>query len=143
MVLSLFFFVIQCSTNNILQNEYVGIDGIILSNKNNTGSFKLDRYRLNDIKIMGDSIVINVSYSGGCRDHEFNLIAKNYFGDTNLPKTELVLSHNSNMDPCEAYPTEEYIFVLSPLKYEFYRMFGKKTGSIRLILDEREIVYSF
>jgi len=136
-------FVIQCSTNNILHNEYLGSDGIILGDKENTESLKFDRYRLNDIEIIGDSIVINLSYSGGCREHEFRLIAQKYFGESDIPKAELVLSHNSNFDPCEAYLTEEYKFVLLPLKFEYYKKFGKESGSIRLVLDEREVIYSF
>ncbi len=136
-------FVFQCSTNSILQNEYESPDGIILDNNDNTGSFKFDSYKLNDIKIVGDSIKINISYSGGCREHKFRLIAKNYFGDSNSPKAELVLSHNSNMDPCEAYPTEEHTFVLLPLKYEFYKMYGMESGEIRLMLEEKEVWYRF
>ncbi len=136
-------FLIQCTTNNILQSEYVGADGIILGNIGNTGSFKFDSYSLNDIKIVGDSMIINLSYSGGCRDHEFYLIAKNYFGNSDSPKAELVLSHDNKMDPCEAYPTEDHTFVLLPLKYEYNKKFGKETGKILLVLDEKEIEYSF
>lgn len=137
------FFLFQCSTNNILQNEYLGSDGIILGDNVNTESFQYDRYNLNDIKIVGDAVQLDISYSGGCRDHEFKLIAKNYLGESNSPKAQLVLSHNNNMDPCEAYPTENHSFVLLPLKYEFYKIFGKETGSIRLVLEEKEVVYSF
>jgi len=142
LILSLLF-VLQCSNNNILLDEYDGTDGIILGENENTESFKFDRYKLNDIKIVGDSISINLSYSGGCRNHVFNLIAKNYFGDTASPIAELHLSHNSNFDPCDQYVTEDCTFNLLPLKYEFIKMHGVKTGSIRLVLEEKEVVYNF
>ena len=136
-------FVFECSTNNILQTEYKGTDGIILADNDDIEGFKFDRYRLNEISIDGDSIEINLSYSGGCRDHVFKLIAKNYFGDSTVPEAELDLSHNSNFDPCEAFPTEMQIFNLLPLKNEFIRIFDKETGSIRLVLEDKEVVYSF
>ena len=142
MIISLFI-VFQCSTNNILQNEYLGSDGIILGDKENTASLKFDRYNLNDIKVVGDIVKINISYSGGCRDHEFKLIAQNYFGESDSPKAELVLSHNSNLDPCEAFLTEEHSFNLLPLKYEFIKKFEKDSGTILMVLEEKELVYSF
>jgi hypothetical protein len=143
LLICLLFFTYKCSTNNILQDEYIGTDGIILGDNVNTDSFKFDSYRLNDLKLDGDSIILNVSFSGGCREHEFNLIAKNYFGDSEAPKAELLLSHNSNFDPCEAYLTEEHSINLLPLKHEFYKKYGNENGSIRLVLEEKEVVYNF
>jgi len=137
------FFVFQCTTNNILQNEYLSSDGIVLGDKENTESLKFDHYNLNDIKIVGDSIKINISYSGGCREHEFKLIAQNCFEEDDSPKAKLVLSHNSNSDPCERYITEEHSFNLLPLKYKYYKKFKKELGEIQLVLKEKEIEYNF
>lgn len=142
-ITTLLVFVVKCSTNNILLEEYVGTDGIILGESNNTDIYKFDRYNLNDLKIIEDSIILNVSFSGGCREHEFKLIAKDYFGDSKSPKAKLLLSHNSNFDPCERYITDERSFNLLPLKYEFIKMLGTEHGTIRLLLDEKEVVYDF
>ncbi len=142
MIFSLFF-VTNCSQNKIIQKQYLGENGILLKNKADSKKLKFDRYRFNDFKIFRDSLKINVSYSGGCREHQFKLVAKNYFGDSTSPNAELILSHNSNMDPCEAYLTEEYSFILLPLQYEYIKKFGKESGEILLVLDEKEIEYSF
>jgi len=135
--------VLQCSSNKILQSEYKGTDGIILGKGEKIEFYKFNRYKLNEIKVVRDSIIINLSYSGGCRDHVFNLIANNYFGDSTEPHAKLVLSHDNKMDPCEAYLTEKQFFNLLPLKYEYMKLFGKEIGSIRLVLEEREVVYMF
>lgn len=142
MLLSILF-VFQCSTNNILQTEYKGADGIILGSTDDIANFKFDPYKLNEISVTGDSIIINWSYSGGCRDHELNLIAKDFFGDSSTPKATLLLSHNSNLDPCERYITENYTFNLLPLKYEFIKLFGTENGSISLVLEEKDVTYKF
>jgi len=136
-------FVIQCSTNKILIDNYVGTDGVILGEGKNTDSYKIDQYKFNHMKIVGDSIILNLSYSGGCREHVFNLIAKNYFTDSKSPKAELFLSHNSNFDPCDQYVTEDYTFNLLPLKFEFIKMHREKTGSIQLVVEEKAVVYKF
>ena len=86
--ITLLFLMIQCSTNNILQDEYIGTDGIILGDSENIDSFKFDRFKLNDIKIVDDSILLNVSFSGGCREHELKLIAKNYFGESEFTQRQ-------------------------------------------------------
>lgn len=134
-------FIFRCSTNNVLQADYKGNDGIILENSGDISNFKFDRYKLNNMEVTGDSLIITVSYSGGCREHIFALIAKSYFGDSSTPKAELVLSHDNKLDPCEAYPTEDQVFNLLPLKYEYIKIFGNESGKISLILDEKEVMY--
>ena len=134
---------LQCSSNKILQKEYNGSDGIILGESVNIESFKFDRYNLNDIKVAGDSLVINLSYSGGCRDHEFALIAEEYFVESPKIETKLILSHISNFDPCEQYITKDYTFNLLPLKYKYIETYGNETGSIRLVLEEQKVEYKF
>lgn len=132
-----------CASKNTFKKEYLLSDGVVLENNKIMESFKFDRYQLNNVKIVGDSIIINLSYSGGCRQHEFNLIAQNYFGDTELPEVKLILAHDNKLDPCEAYLTKDHSFNLLPLKYEFFKLFGEKSGSIQLRLEDRNVNYDF
>jgi len=133
----------QCSTNNTLQNDYVQPNAIILGDSNNFISFKFDSYRLNNLKIENDSLIISLSYGGGCQDHVFNLIAKNYFIDGDKTTAELLLSHDSNQDICEAFVTEKLAFNLIPLKLEYIDSYGSESGTIRLLLEDKEVLYRF
>jgi hypothetical protein len=136
-------FLFQCASQKYIEETYSREDGIILANKKSIESYKFDRYTLNDIRVNENYITVNVSFSGGCRNHVFNLIAKEYFGDSSRPEVKLVLSHDSNFDPCESYVTEDHIFSVLPLKYAFIKSFEKESGSILLILEENELVYNF
>jgi hypothetical protein len=63
----------------------------------------------------GDSVVISVSYSGGCEQHFFEVVWDSAILYSNPPKIELILLHNSNGDQCEAYITEELVFSIKDL----------------------------
>lgn len=65
-------------------------------------------YSLNSINLVGNILTLNVSYSGGCEEHVFELVLGT--------QTDLYLSHNANGDRCEAYLTENLKFDLSPIK---------------------------
>lgn len=142
-ILSAVFFTHQCTTKNILQREYKGTDAILLSGNVKMSAYKFESYGLNEMSITGDTITLNLSYSGGCRNHEFHLIAEKKFGKLSDSRANLVLSHNNNYDPCERYITENRSFNLLPLKYAYIQKFRKNSGSIRMTLEGKTIVYEF
>lgn len=77
--------------------------------------YSMDPFRLDSAYIDKDWLMMQVSYSGGCKDHEFNLwrLPPNAL---NPPPIELALSHKANGDLCEAYITRWLIFSLVPLR---------------------------
>jgi hypothetical protein len=62
-----------------------------------------------------DSISIIVSYSGGCKQHTFEIIWSGTLSDTEPPQTGLIILHDANEDACEAYITETLTFSVSDL----------------------------
>ncbi len=62
---------------------------------------------------------LNISHSGGCQDHEYELLQEPNFCGTPPVYTTIKLSHNSNGDLCEALITKDLCFDLS-LIYEGY-----------------------
>jgi hypothetical protein len=78
-----------------------------------------DEFVINYAKIEDDCLEINVSYSGGCKDHEF-ILAKidPWCGTPPIPPTTLELRHNANNDMCEAYLTNSVFFNLIPLQMQ-------------------------
>jgi len=78
-------------------------------------SVPMDMFRMDSAYVEGDSLHLQVSYSGGCREHEFNLwkLPPNALEP---PPVELMLAHEDNGDMCEAWITEWMAFSLRPLR---------------------------
>jgi hypothetical protein len=103
---------------NITWLEQIGCSPIIMVKPDVTSvSNKLpsDKFTISGSKINGDCLEIIVSFSGGCKAHEFIMTYQK------LPNFEkysgqLTLGHNSHGDMCEAYITQSVSFNLAPLK---------------------------
>ena len=79
--------------------------------------YSMDPFRLDSAYVDDDWLMMQVSYSGGCRDHEFNLwkLPPNALDP---PPVELALSHQANGDMCEGYITRWLTFSLVPLRHQ-------------------------
>jgi hypothetical protein len=82
---------------------------------NEWDKYSLDAFRLDSAYVHGDNLMMQVGYSGGCRDHEF-ILWKLPPNALNPPPIELALSHQANGDMCEAYITRWLSFSLVPLR---------------------------
>ena len=74
-----------------------------------------DSYTINMVRLYKNILHFNVSYGGGCRNHEFQLIATSFM-ESNPVQVNILLSHEDNDDPCDMWITEDLGFDLSPLK---------------------------
>jgi len=77
----------------------------------------MDAFKMDSAYVSGDNLYLQVSYSGGCRTHEFNLwkLPPSIFVDL-PPRVTLLLAHEDNGDMCEAWITEWLVFSLKPLR---------------------------
>ncbi|MCE2413883.1 hypothetical protein J4G07_07765 [Candidatus Poribacteria bacterium] len=108
--------------------------------------FANDSFAFNDATITGDMLTINVSYSGGCKNHQFTLVASDSFLESFPVQLRAYIIHNANRDTCEARPTEDYRFDLTPIKTLYQEAYRQKAGTIILRLKdapERELIYEF
>src|SRR5690554_1883234 len=74
---------------------------------------------LNGISVEGDCLMLNVSYSGGCRQHVFEL-AKLTDAEQEEGVAVVVLRHDAKGDACEAALTTDVSFDISGLREEGY-----------------------
>ena len=81
-----------------------------------------DPFEVASAAIDGHRLTIEVSYSGGCRRHDFTLVISKSFRESDPVQLPAVLVHDANGDPCEAYPTESRVFDLAPVRSR-YRQF--------------------
>ena len=96
---------------------------IIIFDDINSVDISNDAVSINEVSVDNDTLKLNVSYSGGCKEHEFKLFGSSNIAESNPPQAQIFLSHNANNDACEAYITEELAFDLSPLKDSYKQIF--------------------
>ena len=83
-------------------------------------------------RINGDSLLINVQYSGGCKDHGFKMTTNLMWLKSKPPQLNIYLEHENNDDNCRALISRTLAFDLKSIR-------NSSTDKIRLILnDDRE-----
>lgn len=105
-----------------------------------------DAYTINAATLAGDTLRVNVSYSGGCETHAFTLVAEPRFLESFPVQLRVSIAHNANGDRCEALITEDYHFDLTPLKEAYQKGYRTDTGTIALQLKNAppsDLFYDF
>lgn len=89
---------------------------------------------INSASVVGDELILNVSYGGGCEDHTFTLCWPDQsFMESDPVQAGFEVYHEDNDDPCDAWFTEDQAFNLAPLRTAYEAMYG--SGSASIILD--------
>jgi hypothetical protein len=68
-------------------------------------------------EIKDDCLHLRISYSGGCKEHDFALVWSGAMSKSLPPQLVLELGHNSHEDMCEAIKTTDQYFDLKDLKF--------------------------
>lgn len=132
------------SHDDVIPDESPYLGAVVIGGA--ADNFGTDDYTLNSATIEGDTLLINVSYSGGCERHDFTLIASELFLESLPVQLPVSLAHNANGDNCEAYPTEEYEFDLTPIKNMYQEAYRQQAGTIILRLKDApntDLTYEF
>ena len=88
-------------------------------------SLQLDPFGLEGIAIVEDTITLNVTYSGGCKEHCFSLyMSPASFLESSPVQANLYLRHNSNGDACEAFINKTVSFNLRPVAELYQSLYG-------------------
>lgn len=107
---------------NQIQNEVLNaklrineeVFNTINTNRTNKIS-KGEAYSINNVKRVGDFMQINLSYSGGCKIHDFEIIWDGIVYTDEPCHMNLLLIHNANNDTCEALITKTIVVNLEEL----------------------------
>ncbi|MGK9475760.1 hypothetical protein [Melioribacter sp. OK-6-Me] len=83
--------------------------------------YKKDPYVINKMELLDDKLILQVSYSGGCRKHEFYTLWY-YPPWSSVSDVNLYLMHDNNGDMCEAYLSDTVFIDLGPIKQYFQSM---------------------
>ncbi len=82
------------------------------------------KYKISKVKLDNQTLIISVSYSGGCQDQTFELVSN---GKVEDEKMYLDLVHDNKNDMCKKMIMRDLKFDLSSL--------GANEGNVNLILN--------
>ena len=85
--------------------------------------------------IENDVLTLTLSYSGGCARHDFTIFTSSHFLESYPVQLNAHLVHDAHDDPCEAYPTEQYEFDLSPIRMLYQAAYRMDEGVVLLSLQ--------
>ncbi len=99
---------------NILidQNKFKSMDEARLQGKGVSDPFEIKK-----VERKADSLYITVSYSGGCKEHSFDIVWNGSILQTYPLQANLLLKHYANEDPC-------YQKITEILKINIKKLFG-------------------
>jgi hypothetical protein len=99
-----------------------------------------DALTIESATIKGNILTIEVTYGGGCQEHEFQLIGSEMIAKSMPPIRSIKLIHKANQDNCRAIVSQTLKFDIRKLAYK------QEAGSeIYLNLDayNERLVYVF
>jgi hypothetical protein len=93
-----------------------------------------DSIIIQGLELQGDTLVVSVMHSGGCKQHTYDLLWKGDFQKTvaGAAQAELVLAHDANGDSCEALLNRTASFDLGPLKQRWREQNKSEHGTVEL-----------
>ncbi len=89
--------------------------------------------QINEARVDGDVMTLQITYSGGCNIHSFQLIGSKFLSKSIPPQRSVELYHDNNGDGCREFITDSLKFDISDFAYN--------DQEISLVLkDYREII---
>ena len=82
-----------------------------------TTQFGKDAYKLAKSRVNGDTLFVDVEYSGGCKDHVFTARHNGQYMKSMPAQLNLIIDHNANGDACRELIRETLAFDLRAARY--------------------------
>ena len=77
-----------------------------------------DLIQITGVTVSGNNMSIDVNYSGGCEEHNFQLIGSENIAKSLPPIRSVKLVHNANGDACRKLEERTLVFDISDLTYK-------------------------
>ena len=87
-----------------------------------------DTFEANKVRVNGDTLFMDVEYSGGCKDHVFTARHNGNYMKSMPPQLNVNIDHNANGDGCRELIRETIAFDLSGCRVG-------KTGTLILLIN--------
>jgi hypothetical protein len=96
------------------------------------GAWPADALEFLDVRIRGDTLVAEVRYGGGCREHRFALVFGDVFMESDPVQVRGMLSHDADGDLCRALLGRTLRYDLGPLRRAYLSAYGGGGGTVVL-----------
>ena len=136
----------QCKTSKTVSQEkdntaqavtYTSSHKVIID-ESFTGTDLGDRFKIDSISLKRDILDIYVQFSGGCKDHSFDLYSNKHYMKSLPLQLKLFLTHKNNGDACRKIVKETLHFNISDIQYP-----GKNTLVIKINDHKIPITYKY
>jgi hypothetical protein len=117
------------------QDQRVSIDDaptLIMADSEEIRSSCKDKARIRSISVQQSMLIMDVTFGGGCEEHEFSLYSLPAFRRERRIQADLYLSHDGKGDLCKALVHKRLIFNLLPLLEVCNQQFGRGQVSLRV-----------
>lgn len=116
-------------TSSSLTRELIIKQDVVISETGNP-------YAIDSVKINKDTLSVFVNYTGGCKEHNFDLFFNGKYAKSYPLKATLCLKHNANEDKCKKLVMQELKFIITSLK-------ESSTQTLTLIIGTNYITYNY
>jgi len=107
------------------------------------GPFASDGYTLNAADVRDDTLHLSLSFGGGCAEHLFRVCWDGSFMESAPVQAALVLQHEANDDPCDAWLSADLEVPLSSLRAAYADAYRSDTGTVVLRVGEETVRFDF
>jgi hypothetical protein len=100
---------------------------------------KPEPIKINSVTIERNFMIFDVTYSGGCENHDFKLVGSKIVTKSLPPVRPIQLQHFSYGDQCKALKTEKLKFSISILAIDYER----NPITLKLVNNDHEFSYIY
>lgn len=107
--------------------------------------WRRDPVEIGNSLVRDDELVVEVTYGGGCREHEFTMVFSDTFLESDPVQSVALLAHDAGGDTCEALIAVTLVADLRALRNLWRRSYQAESGTIviRTDLDHPGVRYDF
>ena len=117
-ITSLIIIAIACgNSKKMSKKNSVIVQPVILTNDFSSYARESSETQIINAVVVDSILTLNVSYNGGCKDHDFQLLGSKMIQKSLPPIRGIMLVHNANNDDCRELIERELKFNVSDFKY--------------------------
>jgi hypothetical protein len=133
-----------CSSDPVSSDAGPCLDCVTISTDAGPGAL-LDPATPKSVSVADDRLLLLVTFSGGCRVHEFAAVAPPEFTESGVVELPIWIRHDDPDDPCDAIVSEDLSFDLTAVRQLYLATYGVP-GFLRLRVhtspsDEMSVVW--
>lgn len=95
-----------------------------------------DAIVIDSLSLQADVLSIFVNYSGGCKEHSFQLYFNGMYSKSLPPQANFVLKHEANGDACRQLILKELKFNIADAKF-------KGSNSMLIKIADKSLLYKY